>query len=76
MCQFYWCFCFCCNKYMYAYQDSEWCGDVDCSRNEIVTKYDVIMCKICIEIGCFNKKQFCDIMILPPIIYKGHEFIL
>jgi hypothetical protein len=76
MCYFYWCFCYCCNKYVHTFQDSDWCGDVDCSRNEIITKYDKKMCAICIEIGCFKKKKFCDIKIIPPIIERGYEFFL
>jgi len=76
MCQFYWCFCYCCNKYISTFKDSEWCGDVDCSRNIIITKYDETMCEICIEIGCFQKKRFCDLAILPPILHRGRDFFL
>ena len=38
MCKFYWRFCFCCNIYKKTVKDSEWCGDIDCSRNEINTE--------------------------------------
>lgn len=78
MCQFFWYFCYCCNRYIETFKDSVWCGDVDCSRNQINTEYDFQMCENCIEMGCYKKKQFCDITILPNIIErsKPSSFIL
>jgi len=68
MCTFYWCFCFCCNKYKKTVADSKWCGNVDCSRNIIHTSYCTKMCSICINSGCYKRKVFCDSNILPDVI--------
>jgi hypothetical protein len=70
MCKFFWCFCFCCNQFIEAYRDSEWCGEVDCSRNQIVTKYGKHMCERCIEIRCYRTKMFCDSQIVPTVIIQ------
>jgi hypothetical protein len=76
MCKFYWRFCFCCNMYKKTVRDSEWCGDVDCSRNDIITSYDGKMCSRCIEMCCYQHKKFCDLAILPGIIYNSKTFML
>lgn len=76
MCKFYWRFCFCCNIYKKTVKDSEWCGDIDCSRNEINTSYGERMCSQCIQMCCYKHKQFCDIAILPEIIYKNKNWML
>ena len=76
MCKFYWCFCFCCNIYKKTIKDSEWCGNVDCSINDIITSYDAKMCYQCIELCCFKRKQFCDSNILPDVLHNNKNWML
>lgn len=76
MCKFYWCFCYCCNIYKKTVKDSEWCGDVDCSRNDVITKYSSKMCFRCIEIGCYKRKEFCDPSVIPAIINKNKNWMI
>ena len=47
MCQFFWYFCYCCNKYVetFKFKDAKWCDDVDCSTCTIPYR------NICIKLG-------------------------
>jgi hypothetical protein len=65
MCNFFWKLCFCCNRILYAYSDSEFCGSVDCNVNYILPKMSKKYCRECVEKECNRKKQFCSSFILP-----------
>lgn len=68
MCNFYWKMCFCCNSFINAYSDAEFCGSVDCNINYIIPKMKKRYCSVCIDNKCNTKKMFCDPVRLPDIL--------
>lgn len=60
--------CFCCHDCITAYDDSEFCGNVDCNVNYIYTKLSIKYCKMCVTKKCNEKKEFCVLHKLRQIL--------
>ena len=65
MCNFYWKLCFCCHACLYSYNDSKFCGSVDCNVNYIFPKMSTKYCQDCVNKECNYKKDLCTSITMP-----------